>query len=66
MTKFSDEFIKQVKIYWEDNKGKFKHTEESGVHKKMNVDKKFGLQDLAEHFKITESQARRIIYVKKQ
>ena len=66
MTKFSDEFIKQVKSYWEDNKGKFKHTEESGVHKKMNVDKKFGLHDLAEHFKITESQARRIIYVKKQ
>ena len=64
MTKFSDEFINDVKSYWEDNKGKFKHTEESGVHKKMNVDKKFGLQDLADHFDITISQARRIVYVK--
>jgi|TARA_R100001460_G_scaffold44468_5_gene81255 hypothetical protein len=64
MTKFHESFIFAVQKYWEDNKGKFKHTEESGVHKKMNVDKKFGLQDLADHFDITISQARRIVYVK--
>jgi hypothetical protein len=64
MTKFHESFIFAVQKYWEDNKGKFKHTEESGVHKKMNVDKKFGLQDLADHFDITISQARRIVYIK--
>ena len=35
-----------------------------GVHKKVKTVKKFGLQDLANHFKITEGQARRILYVK--
>ena len=63
MTKFSDEFINNVKNHWEDNKGKFKHIEKNGVHKERTTEKKFGLQDLADHFKLTESQARRIIYV---
>ena len=66
MTKFNESFIFAVQKYWEDNKGKFKHTEKSGVHRKVTVDKKFGLQDLADHFNITESQARRILYVKKK
>ena len=66
MTKFNDDFIKDVKSYWEDNNGKIKYVEKSGVHMERTTKKKFGLQDLADHFKITESQARRIIYVKKQ
>ena len=66
MTKFHESFIFAVQKYWEDNKGKFKHTEKSGGHRKVTVDKKFGLQDLADHFNITESQARRILYVKKK
>ena len=63
MTKFSDEFINDVKSYWEDNKGKFKHTEKSGIHRKISVDKKFGMQDLADHFDITIGQAKRIVYI---
>jgi hypothetical protein len=63
MTKFSDEFINDVKSYWEDNKGKFKHTEKSGIHREVLRDKKFGMQDLADHFNITFSQAKRIVYV---
>ncbi len=66
MTKFNDDFIKDVKSYWENNKGKIKYVEKSGVHMERTTKKKFGLQDLADHFKITESQARRIIYVRKQ
>ena len=66
MTKFNDDFIKDVKSHWEDNRGKIKSVEKSGVHMESTTKKKFGLQDLADHFKITESQARRIIYVKKQ
>ena len=64
MTKFSDAFIFAVQKYWKDNKGKFKNIEKSGVHREVTVEKKFGLQDLANHFNITESQARRILYVK--
>ena len=64
MTKFHESFIFAVQKYWEDNKGKFKHIEKSGVHKEWTTKKKFGLQDLADHFNITESQARRILYVK--
>jgi len=64
MTKFHESFIFAVQKYWKDNKGKFKHTEKSGVHRKVTVDKKFGMQDLADHFNITFSQANRIIYVK--
>jgi|TARA_B100000073_G_scaffold339158_1_gene337204 hypothetical protein len=64
MTKFNDDFIKEVKDHWQDNKGKFKHIEKSGVHKERTTQKKFGLQDLADHFNITEGQARRILYVK--
>jgi len=64
MTKFNEDFIKQVKEYWEDNKGKFKHIEQSGVHRKVTVKKKFGLQDLSDQFNITEGQARRMLYVK--
>ena len=65
MTKFSDEFINDVKSYWEDNKGKFKYTEKSydRIHREVLRDKKFGMQDLADHFNITFSQAKRIVYV---
>tara|TARA_R100001510_G_C7651956_1_gene209754 strand:- start:2379 stop:2588 length:210 start_codon:yes stop_codon:yes gene_type:complete len=64
MTKFSDEFIDEVQDYWKDNKGKFTGKAETGTHKKRIVEKKFGCQDLADHFNLTFAQANRIIYVK--
>ena len=64
MKKFNDDFIKEVKDNWKDKKGKIKYVEKSGVHMERTTQKKFGLQDLADHFNITEGQARRILYVK--
>ena len=37
MTKFSDEFINDVKSYWEDNKGKFKHIEKNGKDNEKEI-----------------------------
>ena len=34
MTKFNDDFIKEVKNHWQDNKGKIKYVAETGVHLK--------------------------------
>ena len=65
MTRFSDEFINTVHTYYNENKGKYKYTEKSGVHNTTTVHRKFGLKDVAEHFNLTIGQARRIIYVKK-
>ena len=39
MTKFNDDFIKDVKSYWEDNKGKIKYVEKSGVHMERTTKK---------------------------
>ena len=64
MTKFNESDIITIQNYWKDNKGKYKHTETSGVHRTITVERTFGLQDLADHFNITEGQARRILYVK--
>ena len=65
MTKFSDEFIDKVKTHWQENKGKVKYVTETGVHIKRKISKKYTLDDVANHFGITESQARRILYVKR-
>jgi len=64
MTKFNDEFIHEVKNHWIENKGKILGTKSGGVHKEVKNVKKYGLQDLADHFNITEGQARRLLYVK--
>ena len=42
MTKFNDDFIKDVKSYWEDNKGKIKYVEKSGVHMERTTKKSSG------------------------
>jgi len=64
MTKFSDEFINKVKQHWENNKGKALGYKVGGIHKEYKKLKKFGMQDLADYFNITKSQASRIIYHK--
>ena len=64
MTKFSDEFIDKVKTHWQENKGKVKYVAETGVHLRRKTSKKYTLDDVAKHFNITESQARRILYLK--
>ena len=64
MTKFSDEFIKKVKQHWEKNKNTINGKKEGGVHRKVTRDKKFTMDDLAEHFNISTGQAKRIIYHK--
>ena len=66
MTKFNDEFISKVHEHWKENKGKVKYVAETGVHLKRTTSKKYGLQDLADHFNITEGQARRLLYVKRR
>ena len=64
MTKFSDEFINKVKQHWEENKGKPLGNKVVGIHREYKKLKKFGMQDLADYFNITKSQASRIIYHK--
>jgi hypothetical protein len=71
MTKFSDEFMNNVKQYWEENKntingkkqGNYRNLD--GVHREVIRDKKFTMDDLAEHFSLTAGQAKRIVYIKK-
>lgn len=65
MTKFSDGFIKEVKQHWEDNKGKVLGKKVGGIHRKVTSEKKFGIQDVADYFGISKSQAHRIIYIQK-
>ena len=64
--KFENEFINEVKSYWKKNKGKELYmTKTNGYNKSSyNYQKKFGMSDLAEHFKITYAQASRLIYRK--
>ena len=65
MTIFNDDFIITIQNYWKNNKGKPQGIMKTGgIHVERTTEKKFGLQDLADHFKITEAQARRILYIK--
>jgi hypothetical protein len=64
MTKFNDDFIHEVKNHWKENKGKTLGDKTGGIHVERTTEKKYGLQDLADHFNITEGQARRLLYVK--
>ena len=66
MTKFNDEFISKVHEHWKENKGKTLGDKVGGVHREVKNIKKYGLQDLADHFNITEGQARRLLYVKRR
>ena len=52
MTKFSDEFINKVKQHWEENKGKPLGDKVGGIHREYKKLKKFGMQDLADYFRI--------------
>jgi len=64
MTKFSEEKIQEVKEFFKENKGKVMSEEITGVHKERKTIRKFGIKEVAEHFNLTESQARRILYIK--
>ena len=65
MTKFNESDIITIQNYWKDNKGKPQGIMKTGgIHVERTTEKKFGLQDLADYFKITEAQARRILYIK--
>ena len=66
MTKFNDEFIDEVQNHWKENKGKTLGSKTGGIHVERTTEKKYGLQDLADHFNITEGQARRLLYVKRR
>ena len=64
MTKFSEEFMTKVNDHWKENKSKPLGENIGGVHTKRITIKKYGLDELAAEFNLTESQARRIVYVK--
>tara|TARA_X000001388_G_scaffold27083_1_gene19126 strand:- start:7725 stop:7931 length:207 start_codon:yes stop_codon:yes gene_type:complete len=65
MTKFNESDIITIQNYWKDNKGRPQGVMKTGgIHVERTKEKTFGLQDLANHFNITEGQARRILYVK--
>lgn len=51
MTKFSDEFIRQVKVFYQDGQKlkKFKH------------DKTFSITDVVNKFNLTIAQAKRLV-----
>tara|TARA_R100001460_G_scaffold34917_4_gene67580 strand:- start:969 stop:1187 length:219 start_codon:yes stop_codon:yes gene_type:complete len=66
MTKFSDEFVDKVQEHWQQNKGKELGEKVGGIHRKILSVKKYSLDNVAEDFNITESQARRILYVKRR
>tara|TARA_R110001583_G_scaffold14371_7_gene60223 strand:- start:535 stop:762 length:228 start_codon:yes stop_codon:yes gene_type:complete len=65
MTKFNDDFVNEVQQYWHEHKNDIKYKKEGGVHRKVNIDRKFTMDDLAEHFNLTGGQARRIVYIRK-
>jgi hypothetical protein len=54
MTKFSDEFIKQVQDFYKEGKKK----------KKFEADQSFTIEDVVEKFKILPNQVKRILYIK--
>ena len=64
MTKFSEEFMTKVNDHWKQNKSKPLGENVGGVHMERITIKKYGLDELAAEFNLTESQARRIVYVK--
>ena len=64
MTKFSDEKIQEIKEYFKNNKGRVMSEEITGINMERKTKRKFGINYVAEHFGLTESQARRILYVK--
>ena len=64
MTKFSEEFMTKVNDHWQENRGKRLGENGGGVHMERITIKKYGVDELAEEFNLTESQARRIVYVK--
>jgi hypothetical protein len=64
MTKFSEEFMTRVNDHWKENRGKPLGENIGGVHMERITIKKYGLDELAAEFNLTESQARRIVYVK--
>jgi hypothetical protein len=54
MTKFNDEFIKQVKSFWEEGK----------KQKKFKHDPLFSIHNVLDRFNLTMAQAKRILYVR--
>ena len=64
MTKFSEEFMTKVNDHWKENKSNPLGENVGGVHQKYKSIKKYSLDELAAEFNLTESQARRIVYVK--
>ena len=54
MTKFSDEFIKQVQDFYKEGRKK----------KKFEADQTFTIEDVVEKFKILPNQVKRILYNK--
>ena len=54
----------KVNDHWKQNKSKPLGENVGGVHLEYRSIKKYGLDELAEEFNLTESQARRIVYVK--
>ena len=64
MTKFSEEFMTKGNDHWKENKSKPLGSNLGGVLQEYKSIKKYGLDELAAEFNLTESQARRIVYVK--
>lgn len=54
----------KVNDHWKQNKSKPLGGNLGGVHREYKNIKKYGLDELAAEFNLTESQARRIVYVK--
>ena len=50
--------------YRPKGKGKPKGKKTGGVHRRITIEKNFGMQDLADHFSISIGQAKRIVYLK--
>ena len=64
MTKFSEEFMTKVNDHWKQNKSKPLGENVGGIHLEYKSIKKYGFLMNWEEFNLTESQARRIVYVK--
>jgi len=64
MTKFNEEFMTKVNDHWKENRGKPLGDNLGGIHREYKKIKKYGMDELAADFNLTESQARRIVYVK--
>ena len=64
MTKFNEEFMTKVNDHWKENRGKPLGENVGGIHIERITIKKYGMDELAADFNLTESQARRIVYVK--